>query len=190
METTYNKLDENQELFFRNLRGYLDQPILFFGSIQRNDYFRGHSDIDIDLFSDNVYSLMTKLQTYLDIPKNKVKKVVWKLQNGKMVSGYKVMYRDYSKKIFVEFSIYDEKYKNNILEEHVYKSLYMPTYAVAMLVIIKTLYYKFNILDDDLYNVLKKYIMGPIIGFNYDKYLVLDKDPIVTDQKINDMFGK
>jgi len=32
--------------------------------------------------------------------------------------------------------------------------------------------------------------MGPIIGFNYDKYLVLDKDPIVTDQKIIDMFGK
>ena len=52
METTRNELSKNEKKFFEELSNYLETPILFFGSIQRSDYFPGKSDIDVDIFTD------------------------------------------------------------------------------------------------------------------------------------------
>jgi tRNA nucleotidyltransferase (CCA-adding enzyme) len=51
METTKNKLPENINLFFEKLKNYLDAELYFYGSVQRNDYFHGSSDIDVDIFT-------------------------------------------------------------------------------------------------------------------------------------------
>ena len=62
METTKNKLTPYEQSFFDNLRNYIEKPIYFYGSIQRDDYFPQMSDIDIDIFSDNEHSTVIMLQ--------------------------------------------------------------------------------------------------------------------------------
>ena len=76
METTRNKLPEKVEVFFKDLSDYLDTKILYYGSVQRADYFEGMSDIDVDIFTDNEHSLMTKLQHYLHLNKKEFKKLI------------------------------------------------------------------------------------------------------------------
>lgn len=189
MDTTYNKLTKDEEIFFNNLKNYLDNQIIFFGSIQRNDYLKGYSDIDVVIFTDNVYSTNSKLLAYLEIPKSKIKKIVWKLQNGEIVSGYKIMYKNNEKHFSVEFSIYNEKYKKSILREHIYKSFNLPTYAVCLLYILKTLFYKLNIINKDIFKNIKQFILGPLIGLDYDRFVTLDKDPQISEKKIIDVFS-
>ena len=65
--------------------------MLYYGSIQRSDYVPGKSDIDVDIFTDNEYSLMSKMQHYLHLSKSKFKKVVYIIDN-KTTNGYKVKY--------------------------------------------------------------------------------------------------
>ena len=69
METTKNVLPENVKFFFNNLSDVLDTKLLFFGSVQRDDYFPGKSDIDVAIFTDNVKSTISKLQHYLHLNK-------------------------------------------------------------------------------------------------------------------------
>jgi predicted nucleotidyltransferase len=61
METTKNKLSQEESVFFDKLKNYIDKPIYFYGSIQRDDYFPQLSDIDIDIFSDNINSTLKLL---------------------------------------------------------------------------------------------------------------------------------
>ena len=53
MEITKNELSPFEKAFFQKLSEYLNEPIYFYGSIQRDDYFPQLSDIDIDIFSYN-----------------------------------------------------------------------------------------------------------------------------------------
>ena len=110
METTKHKLPENTNRFFINLSNYLDTQILFFGSVQRQDYFPGHSDIDIVIFTDNEKSLLTKLQHFLKVDRAKIKKTVMRLyHNNHVVHGYKLMYKNPELVAPIEMSIYNEK---------------------------------------------------------------------------------
>lgn len=172
METTKHKLPENISNFFKKLSKYLNTKILFYGSIQRDDYYPGKSDIDIDIFSENTESTITKLVQFLNIKKSKVKNVVWRLFKGQMVYGYKVGYVNDEMKFQAEFSIYDEKYKAGVLEEHL-KKISLPFYASFLLNIIKKLYYDCPILNIEVYKYLKKIIFGYCIGLPEDKFVVL-----------------
>ena len=58
MEKTRNKLPDNINKFFDDLTKYMDTKLYFFGSVQRNDYIHGLSDIDIDIFTDNIDSII------------------------------------------------------------------------------------------------------------------------------------
>ena len=124
METTKNEMDTYSKNFFLKLGNYLDTQIYYFGSIQRNDYFPGKSDIDVDLFTDNSSSTIIKLQNFLGFEKYKFKKFVYKLhKTQKIVYGHKVKYDDPSNNFFTEMSIYNEKYKDDVLLEHNSKAI-------------------------------------------------------------------
>ena len=73
MENTKNKLTFNQYDFFQKLRNYINKPIYFYGSIQRNDYFPGKSDLDVDIFTDNESSTIYALGNFLNLTKNDFK---------------------------------------------------------------------------------------------------------------------
>lgn len=178
METTKNKLPENVSIFFNNLSEILDKKLLFFGSIQRNDYLPGKSDIDVDIFTDNVHSTITKMQYYLQINKKKFKRFVWRLNNKNrtLADGYKVMYRSFDGSFSAEFSIYNEKFKQTILDEHLQKTT-LPFYASWMLIVLKFLYYKLKLMDKKNFSYYKKKIMSFMIGLPDDQFVVFDSNP-------------
>lgn len=174
METTKHKLPENIKTFFNDLSKYLDTKLLFYGSIQRSDYFPGSSDIDVDIFTDNVGSTITRMQHFLHVKKSSFKKIVWKLShNGKVVYGYKIMYKNPDLNLSAEFSIYNNKYKKGVLEQHLKKTV-IPFYATIMLFIIKKLYYDLHILSLSYYRYFKMKILSTCIGLPDEQFLVLN----------------
>jgi hypothetical protein len=163
METTKNKMPDFAEKFCKNLGRYLDTKIYFFGSIQRIDYFPNSSDIDVDIFTDNENSTILKLQNFLGVKRYEFKKIVYRLHKTKMVvHGHKVKYQDEENNFMIEIVIYNEKIKHAILEEHLSK-IELPFYISFLLVIVKTLYYKFNILPKPVYYFFKKLIMNYMV---------------------------
>ena len=163
METTKNKLPEDVQLFLNNLKQYLDKPIYFYGSIQRPDYMSG-SDLDVDIFTDNEISTIEKLSHYLDIPNYKFKKTISKYNNDHtVIYGHKIMYISKELSLPIEFSIYDEKYKTHVLNEHNSK-VNLPFYITFMLLILKTIYYNLHLVDQKTYSKTKRTILSTFIG--------------------------
>jgi hypothetical protein len=174
METTKHKLPENVKIFFNDLGKYLDTKLLFYGSIQRHDYFPGSSDIDVDVFTDNIGSTVARMQHFLHVKKSSFKKIVWRLSHtGQMVYGYKIMYTNPDLNLSAEFSIYDNKYKKGVLEQHLKKTV-IPFYATILLFIIKKLYYDLHILPPESYRYLKMKILSLCIGLPDEQFLVLN----------------
>jgi len=174
METTKNNLSPYISHFYHRLSKYLDKQLLFFGSIQRHDYFPGKSDIDVDIFTDNVPSTISKMQHFLKVSKSDFKKFIWKLnKTGQLVHGYKIMYKEPENEFVSEFSIYDEKNRYGVLAEHNAKTV-LPMYASILLIILKFLYYKLNIIPDKTYTYTKKKILSVLIGLPDDEFIVLD----------------
>ena len=176
METTKNKLSSYSNNFFNKLSNYLETPMYFFGSVQRNDYFPNSSDIDVDIFTENEQSTMMKMQNYLHIEKYKFKKFVYRLEKRKqLVHGYKVKYKDIETDHFlkVEFSIYNEKYKDVVLEEH-RRKIVLPFYVSYLLILLKYLYYDFSILPKFIYVDFKKFLMNICIDGKQTEFIVID----------------
>jgi hypothetical protein len=73
----------------------------------------------------------------------------------------------------VEFSIYNEKYKNGILHEHLKKTV-LPFYATCMLIFLKILYYNLYLLPEKQFKYLKKKVLTFGIGLPDDQFVVLD----------------
>jgi len=173
METTENKLTPYQSIFFNKLRNYLDTKLYFYGSIQRKDYFPGLSDIDVDIFTSNENSIISKLISFLNVKRYQFKKIIWKLNDANnLVNGYKIMYIDPNGELTVEFSIYNEKYKNDVLKEHLSKKN-LPIHATILLVILKFLYYKLKIISHDYYASTKKMVLSSFIGRKTDHFVKL-----------------
>jgi hypothetical protein len=141
METTANKMSDYASVFFHKLSNYLDTKILYFGSVQRTDYVAGKSDIDIDIFTENENSIMSKMQHFLKVSKNEFKPIVWLIGNTP-VYGYKLKYNNPEEQIVAEFSIYNEKFRDTIIKEHTRKFV-LPIYITVLLYIIKLFYYRY-----------------------------------------------
>lgn len=174
METTKNKIPDSAKLFFDNMSEYLDTKLLYFGSVQRSDYFPGKSDIDIDIFTDNVESTIYKMQKLMKQPREKFKKIVWRLRfNGRMVRGFKARYEDPNGEFTAEFSIYNNKFKDDILLVHLGKTV-IPFYVTWLLVILKTLHYRVGVIEMTTFNYLKGKILSVCLGIPSDEFIVLD----------------
>lgn len=83
------------------------------------------------------------------------------------------MYKEPENNFFAEFSIYDEKFKKDVLETHNGK-IVLPFYASVFLIILKFLYYKLHIIPDKLYSYIKNNILSSMIGLPDDEFVVLD----------------
>jgi len=173
MQTTKHELSSYETIFFNNIKEYLDTRLYFYGSIQRDDYFKGKSDIDVDIFTDNESSTIFKLQTLLNVEKGKIKKTIWKsFKNNYLIRGHKLVYTDVVNDLRVEFSIYNEKYKYEMLREHNRKAQ-IPYYASIMLIIIKILYYNLNIISKQTYRTFKHKILTTMIGIPGDDFITI-----------------
>ena len=174
MESTRQKMPQEVIHFLNNLSEILETKLLFFGSIQRKDYFPGHSDIDIDIFTDNVSSTISKMQHFFQLSRQKFKHVVWKLnKTNELVHGNKVMYKHPSGLFSIEFSIYNEKYKQGVMDEHVSKTN-LPFYASWLLLLLKWVYYKLKLISKETFTFLKKKILSFMIGLPDDQFVVFE----------------
>lgn len=154
--TIKNKLTLPEQIFVENLSMYIDKTIYFYGSILRSDYMKGKSDIDIDIFTDNSSSTIQKICNLLNIKKYEFKKFILKIDNT-IVNGYKIKYK--AEFINTEISVYDEKYKNIILQEHNI-AYNLPLYASIALFIIKQLFYNLKLISSKTYKNCKRFIMN------------------------------
>jgi predicted nucleotidyltransferase len=174
METTKNKLSSYEKNFFDKLRNYIDKPIYFYGSIQRDDYFSQKSDIDIDIFSDNEISTLHMVQNFLNLGKNEFKKSVYKMdKTNKVIPGYKGKYIDLKHNLNVEISVYNDKYKDDILEEHLSK-FNLPFYIIFILIILKILHYNLGILPIVYYSKFKKLLTNYCYDNNTAAFVIID----------------
>ena len=158
METTKNGLTPKQRKFFDRLRNYINKPIYFYGSIQRNDYFPGKSDLDIDIFTDNEASTIHAMSNFLSLKKSDFKKSVYKVNNT-IIYGYKAKYEDEENKIKVEIGLYNGKVKSIIMKDHL-KDFELPFYTSIVLILIKFLFYNLQIISKESYKRLKRLILN------------------------------
>ena len=172
METIINNnnISDSNKIFFKNLRDYIEIPLYFYGSIQRFDYINGKSDIDICIFSDNEISTINKLSFFLLIPKYEFKKFVYS-QNNIQIYGYKLKYKNEVKNLKIEFLIYNNKFKNFVLDDKK-KHIFMPFYISFLLYLLKNIYYYTNFISKDSYWIYKRFIINNLNG-DYDKKFVL-----------------
>jgi predicted nucleotidyltransferase len=174
METTKNKLSPYESDFFNKMKNYIDKPLYFYGSIQRDDYFPQLSDIDIDIFTDNVNSTLNLIQNYLSLDKKEFKKSLYKMdKTNHLIPGYKNKYIDEENKLTVEISVYDEKYKEEILKEHQGK-FNLPLYITVVLVFLKILHYNLGILPIYYYSRFKKFLTNTCYDNNKAEFVVVD----------------
>jgi len=174
METTKNEMPSYAKQFFFKLGNYLDTKIYYYGSIQRADYFPKSSDIDVDIFTDTESSTITKIQSFLGVQRHEFKKFVYKLhKTSKIVYGRKIKYDDPINNFSTEISIYNEKDKNEVLIEHNSKSV-LPFYISFMLIILKTLYYNFEILPKETYFYFKKLFMNYMVEGEDVEFVMTD----------------
>jgi predicted nucleotidyltransferase len=175
METTKNKMSNFAENFFKRLSKYLDTKLYFFGSIQRSDYFPESSDIDVDVFTDNENSIMIKIQNFLGIKKNDIKNFyLYTNTSDKLVKGHKLKYVDKENNFQFELCIFNEKYKDIILKDHQFK-MEIPFYISFFLIILKTLYYRLEILPKPIYSFFKELFMDYMINGREQHFFISDK---------------
>ena len=174
METTKNKLTPYANMFFYKLSSYLDTPLYFYGSVQRDDYFQSASDIDVDIFTNDTKSTILKIQQLLNLENDDFKKVLIRLNStNQVIAGNKLVYKEPENKFAVEFSIYNEKYKKDILEEHNGKKD-LPYFATILLIILKFMYYTLNILPKFIFMPCKNFILSFLIGKKETDFIIID----------------
>jgi hypothetical protein len=160
METTKNKLSPQEIIFFQNLKNYIELPLYFYGSVQRYDYLPQYSDIDVDIFTNDEKSIIIKLQNFLNVDRNDFKKTIFRIkEDGMVILGYKIKYINEKDKINAEFAIFNEKDKNYIIESQKNK-FNLPYLICLLLLFIKILHHKLNLISTHYFRKIKSFIIG------------------------------
>lgn len=151
MEDIKERLGEYKYNYFSDLQKYLDTELYFYGSIKRIDYFSNASDIDITIITDNVNSILPKIQNYLHTKRKDIKKIYQKFnENPNVVIGYKIKYEDKEHNLYYDLLIYDEKYRKIVIDNiNIINDL--PIYLIIILLFIKTIYYTLGLITKDMY---------------------------------------
>ncbi len=177
MEDIRDRLGEYKYNYFNSLQNYLETELYFFGSIKRVDYISNASDIDIIVITDNVKSMLSKIQTYLNISKDNTQKMFqqYNVNDKGIITGYKIKYNEND--IEFDLLIYDDKFRNVVLQ-NINDINNLPLYMIIILYILKMLYYKLHFISKQIYNNLKCNIFG--CYFNGElKYYNKENAPVI-----------
>jgi hypothetical protein len=162
-----SKLTKDQIDFLKAAQHYIDSQFYYYGSIERIDYLPGKSDIDIDIFTPNLYSTMFKLRQFLLIPETGIKNIKWRTRRPIVATFHCHKIKFDNGIIKLELNIYDDKYKNTLLQVRELKRN-IP-FAVLMLVYtIKSMYYNTNLISNSHIAIFKKFVMGQLLDMEDD----------------------
>lgn len=173
MDDIKDRLGEYKYDFFKKLQDYIERELLFFGSIKRYDFFQNNSDIDIIVITDNVTETITKTQHFLNNKKSDLKKIYQRFPNKStnkstnVIIGSKLKYADADKDLSFDILIYDEKYRQDILQ-NIHDINNMPIYMIVILCSLKYMYYVFGLISYGQYMYLKSFLF--YCYFNGDIY--------------------
>lgn len=173
MNTLRNDLPKNIKDFFNNISKYIDNELIFYGSVTRSDYVPGKSDIDVAIFTDNEQSEISKLQQVLHVKRDAFRKIVWKL-NGKMIYGYKIKCEKYTE-INCEIAIYNNDFKEVLVDEFNKPLKNQSIFIFALLYILKTFYYHIPLLPEKTYINLKRIVLNELMEKKESVFFVLSK---------------
>ena len=172
MEYTKNKLSDDVQVFLRSVKQALDIDFIFYGSVQRLDYYRG-SDIDISIFTDNVSSVISKLAAYLNVDKRKIKRT-FSMSHGKYnpVLGNKIYYISENLSSPIEFSIYNVKDKDEVITRY-HSKLNVPIYVSVLLILTKFIFHTLHLIDLARYKDIKAFLLSTALGKRPDIFIPL-----------------
>jgi hypothetical protein len=156
LEEVKEKLTKPQYDFFLQLKEQIDLPLYFLGSITRSDYIKDKSDLDIEIFTDNINTPKIKIEYLFDYYQRKDKNsfIVFEINNVK-ISGYKYYFQDKQRGIRFDFTIYNLASKNTVLyHRNIEKNI--PYLFSIFLFMIKFLYYHLHIISNTTYSNFKK----------------------------------
>jgi len=128
---------EETRLFFERLSEFMELPLYFYGSIQRWDYLPGCSDVDVAMFTPHMENAVIQLQSYFDIPREKIKRIQWRL-DGHTIRGYKV--HSTEGELSFDISLFHEKDKRRVLRQYK-KEANRPLWVLFVLLLLKYIYY-------------------------------------------------
>ena len=172
IEQIKDKLSDYDYKFLTNLQRYIDTELIFFGSIQRCDFFMGKSDIDIAIITDNVESVKKKLQNYLNIGKSKIKRSMQRISTTEnVIYGYKINYDDEVNHLYLEIIIYDEQYRN-IIMNNIERTTNLPLFITVIYLILKFLTYYIPVLSSDCLKYCKNIVLNTYLKGPLDKNLI------------------
>jgi predicted nucleotidyltransferase len=156
MEDIKDRLGTYKYNYFNNLQNYLETELHFFGSIKRVDYISNSSDIDIIIITDNLKSMLSKIQFYLDINKDEIQKLFqqFSIYDKGIIIGYKIKYKNTENNMEFDLIIYDEKYRKPVLQ-NIYDINNFPLQVIIPLYILKIIFYKLQLISKLIYNKLK-----------------------------------
>lgn len=147
------KLDKKEYDFFYRFQQQLELPLYFIGSINRSDFMKGKSDLDIEVFSENVTSTKYQIEYLFDYYKKKDPKyIVFKI-HGTPISGYKYYLKNTG--IFFDFTIYKKESQEIVLHQRKIEND-IPLVLIIFLIVIKYLYYYLYIINSTQYSFIKK----------------------------------
>ena len=151
-----HNLNKNQYEYFSELQTQIDTPLYFIGSITRSDYIKDKSDIDIEVFTDNILSTKLKVEYLFNYyEKNIENKIIVFDINNVSFSGYKYFFRNNKKDVQFDFTLYKTECKKNLLY-HRNIETNLPLSISMYLFIIKFLYYRLHIINKNTFSFLKK----------------------------------
>ena len=161
---TYQQLN-----FLEQIQESIGLNLNFYGSICRDDFFKGKSDIDIDILSPNVQSTLFKLRQILSIPNNEVIHVTWSCTNPIKYKFECIKIKYKSQAINLEISIYNIKYKDSLEKVRRSKDSALSPLLIQLLIVVKFFYYRLNVLDTSQLRIIKRFIMNTL-GGHHDQY--------------------
>jgi hypothetical protein len=148
------KLSTEQYSYFSELQEKIGLPLFFMGSITRSDYIKGKSDLDIEIFSDNVTSTKEKLNYLFNYYEGQKENtiIIVKIKDVPF-SGYKYKVND--SEIEFDLTLYKKESQKTILYYRI-REINVPFTISAFLIIIKFLHYRLNIINERNYYLTKK----------------------------------
>jgi hypothetical protein len=148
------KLSKEQYSYFSELQEKIGLPLFFMGSITRSDYIKGKSDLDIEIFSDNVTSTKEKLNYLFNYYEGQKENtiIIVKIKDVPF-SGYKYKVND--SEIEFDLTLYKKESQKTILYYRI-REINVPFTISAFLIIIKFLHYRLNIINERNYYLTKK----------------------------------